>query len=182
MNDSLFHDKAVAAWRKSEKSRWTTACYSTRIVGRKTDATRRFATELAVSVDTIEQLAHAWLGYLLSVTSYRKSSGLPTPGRIRANLSTKHYALLYRAWTTYEFDPADFLELLHMAAVAGMSAEALYSLVLGRENPGVDEWNLRLRRLAKQLHKLATDYGVPEELRSLTMEYLKQIQEYVPGE
>lgn len=58
----VYVQQAARAYRKSDKERWKSALWCSRVVGKyDRGATKGLAEDMGLSVDTVEDLAHAYM-------------------------------------------------------------------------------------------------------------------------
>lgn len=102
---------AAKAYGTSDKARWVAAYWAAQIVGTYTSGTLQLATEMGVSPDTIENLAHAYWMYeaLRDEVEFRRNVQI---ARRLPKVYISHFASLYTAWQTYSLTLPEVYSIL----------------------------------------------------------------------
>lgn len=171
-----YHLRAVRAFRASEGSRWVVGHASAQIVGKYARGqTLALAQDLAVSVDTVEFYAGAYLMYEWLRREFRNGAEMR---RLRRSLTMTHFGRLFQLFVRLEFDPQDALDALRTAATEGASVASMVSSIEG-EHGGDDgpEWRRVGRKLVRGLRLMVQAYDAPEGVRVAAGALLEVIEE-----
>jgi hypothetical protein len=108
----IFVQQAAKSYRKSDKARWISALWCSRVVGKyDKGATLGLATDMGVSVDTVEDLAHAYNIFedLCKLPDARK---FVFQCRRSPWIYYSHFRALYDARKDYELTDEQVLQIL----------------------------------------------------------------------
>lgn len=107
-----YAQRAATAYRRSDKGRWEAALWSAKIVGRyERNATQQLAQFIGVSVDTVENLAHAYEMYS-ALRSEPEFNYKVRMIRQQPHVYTAHFVALYKAWKRYDLTLSEVFSIL----------------------------------------------------------------------
>jgi hypothetical protein len=136
------------------------------------------ATDLATTVSAVERMARAGVMY-----RYLRPFAGPDLHRIRNRLSYSHFSVVAELWKRYEFSPDEAIDYLNTAAEEGSSVVYLRKIITDmNDGDGTPEWRKRLDKITNEMSKLINDYGLPEELRELAVDFVELTEIYFKGE
>lgn len=116
--------------------------------------------------DTVYRLANAYdLFAVLVKMDFKKAR------QYRRKYPYTRFDLVYRQWLEYEFDPSRLWDYLDYKG----GNVALNLFIEDNENPS-PEWERRAERVYRDAKKLTTDFGVPDKLHKLAVEYVKEFE------
>ena len=165
---SVYVQQAARSYRKSDKARWISALWCSRVVGRyDKGATQGLADDMGVSVDTVEDLAHAYClfedlckmpGVRLFVFSCRRADWI----------YYSHFRALYDARKDYELSNADVLSLLMdiYQAEGGISSRNVSDQVQGRFGKS-KSWGYYMRKVERDIELLLKHPELPREVKRI---------------
>jgi hypothetical protein len=109
---ATYSRKAAEAYRKSDESRWVSALFCHKVVGSyERGATLGLASDIGVSVDTVEDLSHAYQLYN-ELHRMPKAGAFVRMARLMPYIYMAHFRALYEAKERYHLDNEKILRLL----------------------------------------------------------------------
>lgn len=167
------HRRAVEYYREGTAKRWVTCLVASRLVGRYSKGlTIALATDLALSVDQVENLARAGLMYRMMRP---RAADLPT---LRRKLTPSHFAAMGELAIKHDLSPAQILDQLREAADKGMSVDIMRGTI-GRGNPDPPSWLEELKRARAGVERVAQVGGAPLELWHTCTSFLDNTEGYL---
>lgn len=163
--------QAINAYRKSDSSRWVSALWCSRIVGNyERGATLGLASDMGVSVDTIEWMAHAYIlfkdlakldGKRLYVFAARRSG----------YVYLSHFRALYNARERYDLSNEETFELLvdivqAEGDISSRDVDVHVQNKWGKER----NWQYYAQRAVKELDKVIQHPQCPADGRRILQE------------
>ena len=181
---SRHHKLAVLSHQRGEGSKWVTAYHSSQIVGtREKGKTVNLAKDLALSVDSVEHMARAYITYQ-TLRTFERENGAQVQSlefaglrEIRKRLTIKHFATMGQLWTRIEFSVQEGIDYLVWAAEEGASVEAMHRLILDEQTSDerMDEWQRELEDIARRVVNMINSYPVPDLIRLTAQDFLVRI-------
>ena len=108
----IYSRKAAEAYRRSDKSRWVSALFCHKVVGSyERGATLGLASDIGVSVDTVEDLSHAYQLYY-ELRKMPNASAFVRMCRLANYVYIAHFRALYEARERYHLKNEDIIRLL----------------------------------------------------------------------
>ena len=161
--------RLVRHYRGGEQERWLATPAAAQIVGRyEKGATRELANELAVSPDTIESLARAYIVYrgLRTYAARNMPADFRVVSELRQKLTVSHFAEAGRLAKAHDLIPLDVFAMLQSAAEYPRTAVNRMSELVDAENGGksATTWEGQARRAYKDLLNISTNGSAPEWL------------------
>jgi len=141
--------QAASHYREGNRVRWISALWCAKVVGKyERGATLGLANDMGVSVDTIENMAHAYMMYeeLWRESNFRYAA---VTARRAPYIYYSHFRALYDAWVGYNLTLHQVYELLidifqNEGAISSRDVDTH-----ARERFGVVNYIKELRRLRK---------------------------------
>lgn len=162
---------AHRAYQAGDDSRWVAAYWAAQIVGNyERGATLSLAKLMGVSVDTVENLAHAYMMYsaLRSEIEFRS---IARRARRWPTVYQSHFLSLYEAWQRYNLSLDEVYSILVdiVQAHGQLSSRDVDEHV--RSHYGKERaWTYYAERASRSLFALRQCPDVPAEIRKLTDE------------
>lgn len=161
---------ACDAYKGADKSRWVAAYWCSGIVGYyERGATLSLANQMGVSVDTVENLAHAYSLYN-ELRSYREYefSKIVAVARRHPRVYMNHFIALYKARETYGLSNEQIISLLVdiVQANGQLSSRDVDNHVqsrYGKERP----WYFYAQRAQKEITKALMCPDLPGAARKV---------------
>ena len=108
----IYSRKAAEAYRRSDKSRWVCALFCYKVVGSyERGATLGLASDMGVSVDTVEDLSHSYQLYH-ELRRMPQASSFVGMCRLSPYIYIAHFRALYEARERYHLTNDAILRLL----------------------------------------------------------------------
>lgn len=169
----VFVQNAVGSYRKSDKNRWICSLWCSRVVGKyDRGATLGLASDMGVSVDTIEDMAHA---YAMFEKMCKYNDGMfrrfVFNARALPYIYHSHFRAIYDAVHKYGLSDAQSLDLL-MDVVQNegtISSRDVDGHARGRFGKETD-WTYDAQQLQKKINKFLSRPDVPLDGRRLAAE------------
>lgn len=169
--ESLYATYAAKAYRNSDSGRWVAAHWSQKIVGNyERYQTKNLAEFIGVSVDTVENLAHAYEMYsaLRDDPEFSRNTRLI---RRKPYIYTSHFVALYKAWKRYNMELHEVYSILVdvWQAQGKLSSRDVDKHV--RDHYGKERnWQYYAERTMQVLFSLRQCPDVPSDVRKETDE------------
>jgi len=145
--------QAASHYREGNRERWISALWCARIVGRyERGATLGLADDMGVSVDTIENMAHAYMMYE-ALWREQDSRYVAVLARRAPHIYYSHFRALYDAWTGYNLTLEQVRDLLVDIYQGEGSISSRDVDQHARERFGVVNYLRELRRLRKSAER-----------------------------
>ena len=107
-----WYEKACSAYKNSDGGRWEAARWCAKIVGKyERGATIGLSADMGVSVDTIENLAHAYTMYI-EFCSRQRYRGATRMAREMPRIYYSHFRALYTARNRYQLTLNETFDIL----------------------------------------------------------------------
>lgn len=180
---SPYHMLGVKRYREGSTKLWATASMANMIVGNnEIGSTLSFASDLAVSVDTIEYWSRAYSTFLFLLPYFKETRDylhFPTLHHIRRSLTISHFAIMGRLLRKYDLSPQDAIEILDTAAVERVSSRIMKATIDGMMDGNLREpiWVSHFTSLYKLGLRYADDIDTPDIIRKATYAYLSILSE-----
>ena len=161
-------ERAALSYKRSDEGRWTSAYFAARIVGRyQPGATLALSSRMGVSVDTIENLAHAYMLY----ADLRKDAGYRHLVRLIRKTPYIYYSYfraLYKARDDYHLTNAQVMSLLvdMLQAEGDLSNRDLDGHIRDRFGDSRD-WSYYGVRAFREIGKALSQPDLPKEIRDV---------------
>ncbi len=170
--------KAAEAYRKSDNSRWVSALFCFKVVGAyERGATIGLSSDMGVSVDTIEDLAHAYQLYY-ELRHMPSASAFVRLARKAPYIYMAHFRALYDARKRYNLDNEMILKLLVdiFMAEGGISCRDVD--IHARDRFGdLRDWTYFAQKANKSLNTLLQQPDLPTDGRKIVADAFEWLGE-----
>ena len=160
---------AQDAYVRSDRSKWVSAFYCGQIVGNYVRAaTIDLASDMGVSTDTVEDMAHAYTLYR-ELRQMEGAAGFVRAARQASFIYLSHFRALYDARRNYNLSNEAVLQLLMdiVQAEGGLSSRDVDNHT--RERYGdTRDWTYYANRAVKSLSKVLEQPNLPRRVRRAT--------------
>ena len=164
----VYVKQGLRAYRKSDQQRWHFALFASRIVGKyERGATLGFASDANVSVDKVENDAHAYqLFEELCAHNEGMFRTLVFAARRAPFIYLSHFRALYDARNEYKLDTKQVLDLLMdiVQAEGGISSRAVDVHTRTRYGDTRD-WTFYAKQALKGISELRKQPDLPQDVR-----------------
>jgi hypothetical protein len=174
----ILTNSAVQHYRNSDKSRWRSAVFCSRIVGKYNNfATSNLATDMGVSVDTVEDLAHSyWIFEELCKYDGGTFRNFVFAARRAPYIYYSHFRALYDIKKRYDLNINEILEILMDIVQAEGTIASRDIEKHAKERYGKQvAWDEEARKLMKKLLSFQTNPDIPKNIRKKTHELIDAI-------
>jgi len=179
----LWYAKACTAYKNSDSGRWEAARWCAKIVGRyERGATIGLSSDMGVSPDTVENLAHAYVMFIefCSIQKYRKATRM---SKEMPRVYYSHFRALYTARKRYGLSLDETFGILRDIVLdeGGISSRDIDGLI--RDKYGsIKDWRYYAEQTNKKLANLLRCPDLPDEGRDKTKDLFNWIGTNVIGD
>jgi len=179
----LWYTNACTAYKDSDSGRWEAARWCAKIVGKyERGATIGLASDMGVSSDTVENLAHAYLMYIefCSKSKYRKATRM---SREMPRVYYSHFRALYNSKKRYDLSLDETFGILRDIVLdeGGISSRDIDGLI--RDKYGSEKtWMYYGGRAMKALANLNRSPDLPKEGREKSSDLWNWLGDNIIGD
>lgn len=176
--------KAINSYKKSDKEKWIFNLMCSRIVSNpergikyERGATNGLASDAGVSVDTVENGAHAyWMFEDLCNVDGGKYRQYVFAARRSQYIHTAHFRALYDYRIDYDLDLSQIMDLLVdvVQAEGSISSRGLEAHLIGKYGD-TRPWEYYAQKTLKQVHKTLQHPGLPDDVREVLTETFNKL-------
>jgi len=152
----VWYQNACNAYKNSDSGRWEAARWCAKVVGKyERGATIGLASDMSVSPDTIENLAHAYIMYI-ELCSKRKYRSATRMARKAPRVYYSHFRALYTARHRYNLSLAEVFDVLRdivldEGSISSRDIDGHISEKYGRVRDWMDYAESALKKIASTL-------------------------------
>ena len=164
----IYVQQAANSYRRSDKERWKSALWCSRVVGKyDRGATRGLADDMGVSVDTVEDLAHAY-NIFEDLCKLPDARWFVFSCRRAPFIYYSHFRALYDARKDYELTDEQALQILMdiFQAEGGISSRTVSEHA--QEQFGKPKsWGYYARKVERDMQRLLESPDVPRRVKGI---------------
>ena len=177
------YKKACDAYKSSDSGRWEAARWCAKVVGKyERGGTIGLASDMGVSPDTVENMAHAYVMYIefCATTKYRNATRM---ARKMPRVYYSHFRALYNARHRYGLTLPETFDILRdiYSQEGGISSRDVDSHVVERFGKERD-WMYYAEQAQKKLANMLRSPDLPKDGREITSNLFNWIGENVTDE
>jgi len=175
----IFVRKAIGSYRDSDYSRWHSALFCSRVVGKYSVETKILADEMGVSSDTIEGMAHAYAMFeMLCKFNNGTARWFVFQARRTPYVFISHFRSLYTVMKKYNLSLEQILDLLMevVQAEGAMSSRDVSEFARSRYGAEVT-WAYEAYKIGKKLTKFVQIPDLPNDGRKKAQDLSEWIEE-----
>lgn len=178
----VYVQQANKHYHRSDHARWISALWCSRVVGKyDRGATKGLATDMGLSVDTVEDLAHAYQIFE-DLCKLPDARWFVFSCRRAPWIYYSHFRALYDARQNYNLNDKTVLQIL-MDIYQGegeISSRNVSDHV--REKYGkVKSWSYYARKVEKDMQRLLTSPDVPRRVKKIIKKPMLQLKKISGG-
>jgi len=179
----IWYNNACTAYKNSDSGRWEAARWCAKIVGKyERGATIGLAEDMGVSVDTIENLAHAYMMFI-ELAFHARYRHATVMARNAPRVYYSHFRALYTARHRYNLSLGEVFDVLRDIVLdeGGISSRDIDGLISERYGKERD-WMYYAEKVQKTLASALRSPDLPKEGRMIFSDAFNWIGTNVIGD